>query len=231
MKPGRLFATRLWWLLLFWMMGLLGCSTNRSSLPPPAPPSAGMYHIVQPGETLAAIGRTYGVSWQLLTRVNRLADPNQIEVGQSIWIPLQLDGERNSSPPAASSARFLPQKSLYWPVEGVISSGFGMRNGRFHGGIDIPGPKGTPIMAAAEGLVIFSRRSSNGYGNSVMLDHGDGLVTVYAHNARNKVREGERVRQGHIIASMGATGQAWGTHLHFEVHRDGRLVDPLQWLP
>ncbi len=231
MRPGSLFATRVWWLLLFWMMGLLGCSTNRSSLPPPAPSSAGTYHIVQPGDTLAAIGRSYGVSWQLLARVNRLADPHQIDVGQSIWIPLSLNGDRSGSPPAASSTRVLPQKPLYWPVEGRPSSGFGMRNGHFHGGIDIPGPKGSPIIAAADGRVIFSGRGPNGYGNSVMLDHGDGLITVYAHNTRNKVREGERVRQGQIIALMGATGRAWGTHLHFEVQRDGRLVDPLRWLP
>jgi murein DD-endopeptidase MepM/ murein hydrolase activator NlpD len=106
-----------------------------------------------------------------------------------------------------------------------------MRRGRFHGGIDIPGAQGTPIVAAADGVVIFSGSDLNGFGNTVILGHANGLATLYAHTSRNGVREGGRVRQGQVVAWMGQTGRAWGTHLHFEVHHHGRLVDPLQWLP
>lgn len=87
-----------------------------------------------------------------------------------------------------------------------------------------------PIVAAADGLVIFSGRGPDGYGNMIMLDHGSRLITLYAHNERNVVRAGERVRRGQIIALMGQTGRATGTHLHFEVHQGGRLVNPLRWL-
>jgi murein DD-endopeptidase MepM/ murein hydrolase activator NlpD len=112
----------------------------------------------------------------------------------------------------------------------MLSSGFGTRDGRLHAGIDLSGERGTPIVAADDGVVRFSGRWLNGYGNAVMLDHGDGLMTLYAHNERNVVRQGERVRRGQIVALMGDTGRASGTHVHFEVHQQGRLVDPLRWL-
>ena len=102
--------------------------------------------------------------------------------------------------------------------------------GRSHGGIDISGERGTPIAAVDEGLVLFSGRGPDGYGNVVMLDHGSGLITLYAHNERNVVRQGEQVRRGQTVALMGDTGRASGTHVHFEVHQHGRLVDPLSWL-
>ena len=104
-----------------------------------------------------------------------------------------------------------------------------MRGGRLHGGIDISGERGTPIVAAEDGIVLFSGRGPNGYGNTVMLQHGHDLLTLYAHNERNIVRQGERVRRGQLIAFIGDTGRASGTHLHFEIHQDGRLTDPLHW--
>jgi murein DD-endopeptidase MepM/ murein hydrolase activator NlpD len=189
----------------------------------------GTYHTVRPGETLAAIGRLYGVSWQTLARINRLADPDHLEVGQSISIP-RPQGGTPSLTPLAMPTRFTPETVLQWPAAGVLSSGFGMRGRRFHGGIDISAERGTPIAAAADGLVIFSGRGPDGYGNMVMLDHGSRLITLYAHHDCNLVRVGERVRRGQIIALMGETGRASGTHLHFEVHQDGRLVNPLRWL-
>ena len=78
----------------------------------------------------------------------------------------------------------------------------------FHGGIDISGERGTPIVAVDEGVVLFSGRGPNGYGNMVMLDHGNGLTTLYAHNERNVVRQGARVRRGQTVAFMGDTGRA-----------------------
>jgi lipoprotein NlpD len=185
---------------------------------------------VRQGETLAAIGRLYGVSWQTLARLNGLADPHALEVGQSLRIPGRAAPTPASSPSPATAARFAPETALQWPATGVLSSGFGWRGRRFHGGIDISAERGTPIGAAAAGLVIFSGRGPDGYGNLVMLDHGSHVITLYAHNDRNLVRPGERVRRGQTIALMGDSGRASGCHLHFEVHQDGRLVDPLRWL-
>ena len=193
-------------------------------------PSVGTQHLVRPGETLAAVGRLYGVNWQTLAKVNQLVDPHRLEVGQTIWIPSQPGTERNGVPSLALPSRFVPDSHLQWPTDGVLSSSFGTRGGRFHGGIDISGERGTRIVAADGGVVMFSGRGPDGYGNAVMVDHGNGLMTLYAHNERNVVRQGERVRRGQTIALMGDTGRASGTHVHFEVHQHGRLVDPRRWL-
>jgi murein DD-endopeptidase MepM/ murein hydrolase activator NlpD len=209
---------------------LASCSTGRLPVHPSTIPAAGIPHIVRPGETLAAIGRLYGINWQTLAKVNRLTDPDNLDVGQTLWIPAPSGGDRNGVPPEAPATRFAPEHRLSWPTAGSLSSGFGMRGGRFHGGVDISGERGMPIAAAADGVVIFSGRSLDGYGNAVMLDHERGLITLYAHNERNLVRVGERVRRGQIVASMGNTGRASGIHVHFEVHQDGRPVDPLRWL-
>ena len=223
-------SIRVCWLLIPCTLGLLSCSTGR---PPPSTPAktvVGTHHVVRPGETLAAIGRIYGVTWQTLAQVNQLVDPHRIEVGQAILIPSQgPTGSRNAQPLAVPS-RFVPDRRLQWPTDGLVSSGFGMRGGRFHGGIDISGERGTPIVAVAEGVVMFSGPGPDGYGKVVMLDHGSGLITFYAHNERNVVRQGERVRRGQTVALMGDTGRASGTHVHFEVHQHGRLVDPMRWL-
>jgi murein DD-endopeptidase MepM/ murein hydrolase activator NlpD len=114
---------------------------------------------------------------------------------------------------------------------GRITSDFGLRADPFHGGsarhrgVDVGAPEGSPILAAADGVV---RRagSRGGYGNAVEIDHGDGTTTLYAHAAELLVREGERVRRGQEIARVGATGRATGPHLHFEVRKGERAVSP-----
>lgn len=186
---------------------------------------------MHPGETLAAIGRLYGVNWHILARVNQLADPDHLEVGQSIWIPVAPGQASHDMPTLVVPSALVPGRLLEWPTQGLMSSGFGTRGGRLHAGIDISAGRDTPIVAAADGIVIFSGRGPHGYGNTVMLYHGKRLLTLYAHNDRNVVHQGQRVQRGQIIAFVGETGRASGTHLHFEVHQDGRLVDPLRWLP
>lgn len=117
-----------------------------------------------------------------------------------------------------------------WPVAGRLTSQFGPRGGSAHDGIDISAPKGTAISAVADGEVIFSD-SLHGYGNIVLIRHRNGLVTVYAHNHRNLVKEGEWVRRGKVIAEVGQTGRASGPHLHFEVRKDNQARNPLRYLP
>jgi murein DD-endopeptidase MepM/ murein hydrolase activator NlpD len=230
MRRRCLATVRVCWVLFPCALGLLSCSTGRSPIPTGPTPSIGTPHLVRPGETLAAIGRLYGVNWQTLATVNHLIDPHRIEVGQAIWVPSPSGTVRHGTRSLAVPSRFVPDGRLQWPTDGSLSSAFGTRGGQFHGGIDLAGERGTPIMAAAEGVVMFSGRGPEGYGNAVMLDHGNGLFTLYAHNERNVVRQGERVRRGQIVALMGDTGRASGTHVHFEVHQHGQLVDPLRWL-
>jgi murein DD-endopeptidase MepM/ murein hydrolase activator NlpD len=221
---------RVCWLLIPCAFGLLSCSTGRPLTPTAPNPAVGTHHVVRPGETLMAIGRLYGVSWRTLAQVNQIVEPYRIEVGQALLIPSQPGMHGSRVPALAVPNRLLPDRRLQWPTDGVLSSGFGMRGGRFHAGIDISGERGTPIVAVDEGVVMFSGRGPDGYGNVVMLDHGSGLITFYAHNERNVVRQGERVRRGQTVALMGDSGRASGTHVHLEVHQHGRLVDPLHWL-
>jgi lipoprotein NlpD len=230
MRRRRASAARLWWLVLPWLVGISGCSTGRPPTTPASHAPAWVHHIVRPGETLAAIGRRYGLPWQTLAQVNGLADPHHLEVGQALWVPAPPDLRPPAAASLAAPMRVGPEPSLQWPAIGTLTSGFGRRGRRFHSGIDISAEAGTPIVAAADGVVVFSGRGPDGYGNTVMLDHGRSIITLYAHNQRNLVRVGERVRRGQPIALMGDTGRASGTHLHFEVHQNGQLIDPRHWL-
>ena len=116
--------------------------------------------------------------------------------------------------PSATS----PMDGYLWPARGLLTSGYGWRWGRMHRGIDVAAPVGTPIVAAAPGVVEFSGWNSGGYGNMVDIRHPDGNKTRYAHNSRNLVRVGQKVQQGQQIAEMGSTGYSTGPHVHFEIH-------------
>jgi murein DD-endopeptidase MepM/ murein hydrolase activator NlpD len=133
-------------------------------------------------------------------------------------------GEAGSTGSGAPSA-----SGFIWPVNGPVVSGFGMRWGRLHEGIDIAASSGTPIRAAAAGTVIHAGWLG-GYGNLVVLDHGNGLATAYAHASAILVSVGQRVAQGETIALVGSTGNSSGPHLHFEVRVNGIAVDPLGYL-
>lgn len=125
-----------------------------------------------------------------------------------------------------------------WPVDGaphVVSSAFGStrgsgRNSRFHKGIDLPAPRGTSVVAAAQGIVTLVE-NEGAYGRYVVIDHQSGYHTLYAHLLEAVVRPGERVGAGQLIGRVGKTGNATGYHLHYEVHRNGQLVDPIAYVP
>lgn len=126
---------------------------------------------------------------------------------------------------------------MAWPVPGYtrISSPYGYRihpvfkTKKLHTGIDIPAPTGTSITASSEGIVIFSG-TLGGYGKTIMIDHGSGIVTLYGHNSSLVVKEGQNVKRGETIAKAGSTGVSTGPHCHFEVRKDGAYQDPMPWL-
>lgn len=152
----------------------------------------------------------------------------QIPIGQTVSPEL---------PPLAPADSYLPDSparfnGYIWPAEGILTSGYGMRWGRMHRGIDIAAPVGTPIVAAAPGVVITAGWNDGGYGNLVEIQHPDGSVTLYAHNDRVLVREGQEVAQGEQVSEMGSTGFSTGPHLHFEIHPTGRgAINPIAMLP
>jgi murein DD-endopeptidase MepM/ murein hydrolase activator NlpD len=136
---------------------------------------------------------------------------------------------RSAQTGSTSSGTGVSSSGLIWPVNGPVTSGFGMRWGRMHEGIDIAVPTGTPVWAAAAGTVIYSGWLG-GYGNLVVVDHGNGLATAYAHNSALLVAVGQVVAQGDTIALAGSTGHSSGPHVHFEVRVNGVAVDPLLYL-
>lgn len=122
-----------------------------------------------------------------------------------------------------------------WPLKTSVSSNFGWRKdpftgkNRFHNGIDLAAAEGTEIKSVLKGRVLFSDFQS-GYGNTVVLDHGKGMTTVYAHNSDNLVKQGDWVEKGASIAKVGSTGRSTGPHLHFEVRESGKQLDPGEFL-
>lgn len=121
--------------------------------------------------------------------------------------------------------------SVIWPVQGEISRNFEQDGMRRHDGIDITAPQGTPIVAAADGKVLFSDWGPGGYGLLVIVRHEDDIVTIYAHNAQNLVAVDQHVRQGEPIATVGRSGRATGNHLHFEIRYRTVPVSPYKFLP
>lgn len=122
-----------------------------------------------------------------------------------------------------------------WPAQGEVTSPFGWRSspwgrgGDWHPGIDIANSPGTPVLATAAGVVVYSSYMS-GYGNLVLIDHGNGIETAYGHNAQNLVKNGQAVQKGERIAFMGSTGASTGPHVHYEVRINGTAVNPSGYL-
>ena len=119
---------------------------------------------------------------------------------------------------------------LHPPVTGAISSGFGKRGTGRHEGIDILAPDGAEVRAASQGRVDYSGSGMRGYGNAVILGHGDGITTLYGHLATIRVQSGETVPAGAVIGTIGRSGNATTHHLHFELRVDGEAVDPVPYL-
>jgi murein DD-endopeptidase MepM/ murein hydrolase activator NlpD len=140
----------------------------------------------------------------------------------------QIQAAQAASPYTAPASTH-SASGFIWPVNGPVTSPFGMRWGRMHTGIDIGVAYGTPIQASASGRVIYAGWM-DGYGNLVFIDHGGGLSTGYAHQSSVGVSNGESVSQGQVIGYVGCTGHCFGPHLHFEVRVNGSPVDPLGYL-
>lgn len=178
----------------------------------------GVVHTVQKGETLARIAHANRVPPEAIRQANPIVAQKGISEGEEIFIP----GGFSRTPPTA----------YIWPVQGRLTDGYGYREhpisgeNSFHQGIDIAVPLGRTFVAARSGRVIFSGWRGS-YGRTIIIDHGDGDWTVYAHNSANLVREGQYVKRGEVIGRVGETGSTTGPNLHFEVRRHRRAVNPL----
>jgi len=188
-------------------------------------------HEVKVQETLWSISRLYGVSVDKIRNLNNLVG-NGVMRGQSLKIEVEDLSE-------AGLQRFIKarkRKSRFmWPLDGRLTDRYGWRihpitrKRNFHKGIDIAAPKGTDISAADDGKVVFAGKSG-GYGNLVILRHNSGYETRYAHCSKVNVKIGDKVTVGDTVAEVGSTGMSTGYHLHFEIRKHGKIIDPHEYL-
>jgi murein DD-endopeptidase MepM/ murein hydrolase activator NlpD len=154
------------------------------------------------------------------TQKNWLAQSRRLRPTPKISVSLP----KEQPPLPKGNGRFI------WPAKGTLTSQYGPRNESFHDGIDIAAPVGTPVVAAAPGEVLYSG-VLRGYGKVIIVRHGKGYASVYAHNSVNHVKQGQVVKQGQKLAEIGETGRATGPNLHFEIRRNNRAQNPLQFFP
>ncbi|MEL6364594.1 MAG: peptidoglycan DD-metalloendopeptidase family protein [Pseudomonadota bacterium] len=214
-------------------------------------PSKSAVHTVRSGDTLYSIATRNGLTVDEVARSNGLSAPYALSVGDQLRLP-GADGKADipnlrfveaprkpatarpaavrSPPPAAKPAAATaasPGGAFDWPVRGPVLSQYGVQeNGRRNDGINISAPAGTPVRAAASGVVIHRGDELEGYGKLILIKHADGWVTAYAHTDQIIVQKGDKVERGQIIAKVGASGGVARPQLHFELRKDLRPVDP-----
>ena len=204
-----------------------------------APSRSAVIHTVLRTQTLSEIADIYGVTVEDIVNANRLSDPNSLQIGDELLIPNPTQIEAPPAPGGSGGSGGSGQPSVgprsasgfIWPTTGPISSYYGPGHPL---GIDIDlyASPNAPIGAAMSGTVTFAGGNSCcSYGLYVVIEHGNGVQTVYAHLSELSVSVGERVSQGELIGYGGRTGYATGNHLHFEVHVNGNIVNPLSYLP
>lgn len=230
---------------------LAGCGTRGTRAPVTdmsagSPQEAGGTYVVRAGDTLYKIAQAHGMEVSTLVRLNNITDPSQLRVGQTLRLststPMPAQPPVAATPPAttapikpvtppppvtaaarASDANLI---SWGWPAGGKILQGFNTSTK----GIDIEGAPGDPVVAAADGKVMYAGNGVRGLGNLVLLGHSNGFITAYAHNQQLLVKTGDDIKKGSRIALLGQTDTT-SPRLHFEIRRKGTPVNPLSYLP
>ncbi|EPJ5577490.1 peptidoglycan DD-metalloendopeptidase family protein [Citrobacter farmeri] len=239
MSAGRLKKNSLGIAMLL-CAGLLiaGCSGSKSS-----DSGSGAVYTVKRGDTLYRISRTTGTSVKDLARLNGISPPYTIEVGQK----LKLGGSKTASAKstkksssktaAVRSSASVPQSSWppvgqrcwQWPASGKVILPYSTAEGG-NKGIDISAARGTPVYAAGAGKVVYVGNQLRGYGNLIMIKHSEDYITAYAHNDTLLVNNGQSVKAGQKIATMGSTDAA-SVRLHFQIRYRATAIDPQRYLP
>lgn len=205
-------------LILFILIA--SCSSMRS----------GQYVYVETPVQVKKVAKTYGVTMNELKNAN---PEKSLQGKEWIFIPSKVGiAYLLNDTYVLEDYRSLGKGRFLWPVPHFfrVSSSFGPRGRRHHDGIDIPAPRGTPIIAVDNGVVVHSDNTIRGYGNMIVLAHGEDVFTVYAHNRKNLVSKGDKVRRGEVIAHVGNTGRSTGPHLHFEIRVKNKVRNPAQFL-
>ncbi|MGD2133172.1 MAG: peptidoglycan DD-metalloendopeptidase family protein [Maricaulaceae bacterium] len=219
------------------------------ALPPPNT------YTVQPGDTLFGIARAHRVQPRSLALLNGMSEPYLIAPGDEIELPGSARDWRASAAGSSSAGAGVaastssgaapatpraprgpdpagPAPRFAWPAAGNVIDGFGPKEaGRRNDGVNIAANAGDPVVAAADGLVVYAGSELAGYGNLILVKHADGWVSAYAHNEALLVEEEQTVTQGQAIARAGSSGAVDAPQLHFELRRNGQPVDPAGILP
>lgn len=205
------------------------------------------FYTVQRGDTLTRIALDHGQSWRDLASWNSLPNAHLIEVGQVLRVvpptalvepsgvvvqPMGGGAEAATAPKPVAASSTAPSANdeglgFAWPASGNVIGGFDEVKNK---GLDIGGKAGDPVLAAADGQVVYAGSGLRGYGNLIILKHNNTFLTAYAHNQALLVKEDQKVRKGQKIAEMGKT-DADRVKLHFEIRRQGKPVDPAKYLP
>lgn len=207
------------------------------------PNQEGIFVKVVKNDTVDKLANKYGSYKDAVYVANGLDDKGTLKIGEEIFLPgakllaVAETKTKDGKTVKRSSARISSVASgkFRWPIAGRISSPYGWRRNPFskrrvlHAGIDISAPRGRGIMAAADGRVVHSGWMG-GYGYTVVIQHSGGFSTLYAHCSRLVVRRGAVVKRGQLIARVGSTGRSTGNHLHFEIRRNGKPVNPIRYL-
>ncbi len=219
---------KIYLVLSFVILALMGCATTAQYAVAPTLPLAtgGIYHKVMTGETLWRISQLYNIDLDSLVSVNRIPDAAKIEKGQMIFIPgVTLTRSTAMERSYSSDTNFI------WPLEGKIVSYFGERfKGRLNKGINIQARNKKDVRASRSGRVSFAD-FLKGYGNTLIIDHGDGLSTVYCVNSQIFVKPKDAVTQGTVIGKCDTGSSADAPSLHFEIRRGSKSQNPLYYLP
>ena len=229
----------LWFSVLSSFLVLCSCARQKVVSGRRSAPSekTGVHHRVERHQTLYRICKTYGVDIKEVASLNGIADQGRIQAGQRIFIPnarkvlkvdIYIDDVVAESEEGERTTYRKPD--FLWPVRGACTNAFDEDERKRHQGIDISARAGAPVKASASGAVVYSGNRIRGYGNLIILRHSEEFVTVYAHNEVNLVDEGMSVEKGQIIGKVGQTGKASGPHLHFEIRKGNRVLDPLSFL-
>lgn len=221
---------------------------QRLRLPPP------QTYTVRHGDTLYGISRTFGISQTVLARLNSLGSPYVIHKGEVLRLPSQAAKNRYRRVPTPSRksavagkdtvtppnkppvrlARHTPARSggkFAWPVHGVIISTYGPKKDGLHNdGMNIKASRGTDVVAAENGVVVYANSELKGYGNLILVRHADRWMTAYAHLDGYSVRKGQEVKRGQLIGRVGATGGVSTPQLHFEIRRGTEAINPEKYL-
>lgn len=232
------------------LIGCFLCCTSCAHEPRSKFEVRGFWHRVEEADSARSLAERYGADANAIAEINDLQRGKTIAGRGEVFIPKRggalpgthfpLGGktpkevkvaERSTTPETRGKCAKSGSSCLNWPIKGKIASLFGKKGNGHHDGIDVLAEQGTPVHAALDGTVLYSGDDIKGYGNLVIVRHELGILSIYAHNERNLVKEGDAVKTGQAIARVGKTGSASRPCLHFEVRVGEEPRDPLLYLP